>query len=432
MPQPSEPAMKQQTQATWGEITAIVGDGNIRPAMAADEVDGVAPATVVEPGTAEDLAKVLACANRTGLTVIPRGGGTKLDWGNPPRHADLVLSTARLGRVLEHAWGDMTATVQAGCTVAQFQRTLAEHGQRLALDPLWPDRATVGGILATNDSGALRTRYGSLRDLIIGITLALPDGTLAKSGGKVVKNVAGYDLPKLATGSFGTLAVITQAVFRLHPLPHETRTLTFTAPSPAVEPLCELALAVQRSQLTFVALQLRSAGSGSSALDVGFEGTGAGLDSQERALLRLAAGVTRADPPPLVWRAREELWRGREPAVTAKFGVLPAELAEFCAMVREVAAAPSLAWSLVAQAPGVGHLRFEARTGDSLVAALAQLRAGVERRGGTLALLRCPLDVKARLDVWGSPGDSLPLMRCVKAQLDPAGLLNPGRFVGGI
>src|SRR5436309_14204555 len=116
MPQPSEPAMKQQTEATWGEITAIVGDGNIRPAMTADEVDGVAPVAVVEPGTAEDLAMVLACANRTGLAVIPRGGGTKRDWRNPPRHADLDLATPRLGRVLQHAWGYRTSTVQPRCT----------------------------------------------------------------------------------------------------------------------------------------------------------------------------------------------------------------------------------------------------------------------------------------------------------------------------
>src|SRR5947209_3579553 len=286
MPQPSEPAMKQQTEATWGEITAIVGDGNIRPAMTADEVDGVAPVAVVEPGAAEDLAMVLACANRTGLTVIPRGGGTKLDWGNPPRHADLVLSTARLGRVLEHAWGDMTATVQAGCTVAQFQRTLAEHGQRLALDPLWPDRATVGGILATNDSGALRTRYGSLRDLIIGITLALPDGTLAKSGGKVVKNVAGYDLPKLATGSFGTLGVITAAVFRLYPLPRDVCSMSLTAAS--TDTLCQIVLAVQDSRLAFTGLQLRAESEGPPQLDVRFEGTTAGIQAQVNQLLQLA------------------------------------------------------------------------------------------------------------------------------------------------
>src|SRR5437867_6320775 len=169
---------------------------------------------VSEPGDSAAVAGVLSRANLAGLAVIPRGGGTKLDWGRPPRRADVVLSTARLARVLEHAWADMTATVEAGCTLARLQQTLAEHGQRLACDALWPERATIGGVLAANDNGPLRARFGALRDLIIGVTLVLADGTVAKSGGKVVKNVAGYDLPKLATGSFGTLAVITQAVFR--------------------------------------------------------------------------------------------------------------------------------------------------------------------------------------------------------------------------
>src|SRR5207247_2459349 len=228
-------------------------------------------ASVVEPGSVDEVATLLRDASRDGLAVIPRGGGTKLDWGRPPRRADLVLSTVRLDRVLEHAWGDMTATVEAGCTVARLQHALAEHGQRLACDPLWPERATIGGILAASDNGPLRARFGALRDLIIGVTLVLADGTVAKSGGKVVKNVAGYDLPKLATGSFGTLAVITQAVFRLHPLPRDTRTLTFTAP--AVEPLCELALAIQGSHLAFVALQLRASASGAWAMS-GWKGEG--------------------------------------------------------------------------------------------------------------------------------------------------------------
>src|SRR5713101_1270815 len=145
------------------------------------------------------------------------GVQTKLAWGNSPAHAGLILSTARMNEIIEHAWADLTVTVQAGCTIQRLQETLAQHGQRLALDPLWPEKATVGGVLSTNDSGALRLRFGALRDLIIGVTIALPDGTLASSGGKVVKNVAGYDLPKLVTGAFGTLGVITRAVFRLHP-----------------------------------------------------------------------------------------------------------------------------------------------------------------------------------------------------------------------
>src|SRR5258707_5746105 len=134
---------------------------------------------------------------------------------------------ARLNQVIEHAWADLTVSVDAGCTFQQLQNTLAQHGQHIAVDPLWPERATVAGMLSTNDSGTLRIRYGALRDLIIGVTIALPDGTLASSGGKVVKNVAGYDLPKLVTGALGTLGVITRAIFRLHPLPHNVRSFTF-------------------------------------------------------------------------------------------------------------------------------------------------------------------------------------------------------------
>ena len=429
MAQPSEAAMKQPAQTPWYEIASIVGAVNIRPATAGDNVEGVAPAKIVEPGTTEELAKVLACANGAGLAVIPRGGGTKLNWGNPPKRADLILSTTRLDKVLEHAWGDMTATVQAGCTVAAFQRTLAEHGQRLALDPLWPERATIGGILATNDSGALRTRFGSLRDLIIGITLALPDGTLAKSGGKVVKNVAGYDLPKLATGSLGTLGVITEAVFRLHPLPHETQTLSFTTAS--LGTLCELANAIRDSRLACTCLQLRAGSAGQPSLDVTFEGTRAGLEAQEQPLLQLAAKATRTDPSEAS-NAREALWQGGGMRVVAKFSVLPTDLASFCATLSEIASKHGLTWKAVAQAIGVGHVRLEAASDYALLASLPSLRSQAEALGGTFVALGCPPEMKSRFDIWGSSGDALPLMRRVKEQLDPAGTLNPGRFVGGI
>src|SRR5512146_1832754 len=216
-----------QLAEAWAQIERITGPEHVRAAGPEDAIDGVQPQKIVEPGTAEQVAEVLAVASGNGLAVAPRGGGSKLAWGNPPRSLDLVLSTRRMAHVVEHAWGDMTATVEAGCTVAEFQRVLAEHGQRLALDPLWPETATIGGMLATNDSGSLRVRFGSLRDLVIGVTLALADGTLATSGGKVVKNVAGYDLPKLATGSLGTLGVITRAIFRLYPVPKEVRTHSF-------------------------------------------------------------------------------------------------------------------------------------------------------------------------------------------------------------
>src|SRR5215471_15513456 len=179
-------------------LATAVGSQNLRTATAGDSVCGVPPQFVAEPENEEQLASLLSCADDTGVAVVPRGRGTKLDWGNPPERAEVILSTARLDRVLEHAWADLTVSVEAGCTVAKLQETLAKHGQRLAIDALWPERGTIGGLLSTNDSGPLRLRFGSLRDLVIGVTIALPDGTVASSGGKVVKNVAGYDLPKLS------------------------------------------------------------------------------------------------------------------------------------------------------------------------------------------------------------------------------------------
>src|ERR1700741_646662 len=215
------------------KLRAIGGIEYFRAASVSDAVMGVQPQFVVEPASEQELAAVLSCANGAEIGVIPRGGATKLTWGNPPKPAGLILSTARLNRILEHAWADLTVTVEAGCTLQALQEKLAKHGQRLALDGLWPEHATIGGALSTNDSGALRLRFGALRDLIIGVTIALPDGTLASSGGKVVKNGAGYDLPKLATGALGTLGVITRANFRLHPLPRKIHWFPFAARDPA-------------------------------------------------------------------------------------------------------------------------------------------------------------------------------------------------------
>ena len=208
----------------------------------------------ISPANTQQVSEILRFANENGLTVTPIGGGTKQSWGNPPKPTSTSTSPASTD-VIEHPWQDLTCTVQAGCTWQHLQQTLAKHGQFVALDPLWPERATVGGILATNDSGALRHRYGSLRDLVIGMTLVLADGNIARSGGKVVKNVAGYDLCKLVTGSLGTLAVITEATFRLHPLPQHTQ--TFTVAAPQAQQLAPLMASIRASHLLTQALQLR-------------------------------------------------------------------------------------------------------------------------------------------------------------------------------
>jgi glycolate oxidase FAD binding subunit len=421
--------------AAWSDLRALVGAEHLRAATMEDAVDGILPEMVVEPGNAEEVASVLKIATAASLAIIPRGGATKMAWGNPPDGGGLILSTRHLNRIVEHAWGDMTATVEAGCTFQQFQQTLAEHGQRLALDPLWPDQATIGGILATNDSGPLRVRFGSLRDLIIGITLALPDGTLAKSGGKVVKNVAGYDLPKLATGSLGTLGIITQAIFRLHPVPRETRTLSFCLPESepsSAASMNALVLAIQDCNMVPTGVQVRAGNSLTPELDVRFEGTATGCEAQMEQTLRMASGAGCIDSPADVWNARSTLWSGTEPSVVCKFSLLPADLGTFVDLIRQASERLHLHWRLVAQAVGAGHLRIEGPDAPALLDAVEQLRKSLESRGGSFSILRCPLEIKSQMDVWGSAGDALALMRSIKAQFDPAGVLNPGRFIGGI
>jgi len=413
------------------DARAIVTAKYVRAAAANDVVAGVQPGFVVEPGSEQELAKILKLANAAGLAVIPRGGGTKAEWGNRPARADVVLSTARLHRVIEHAWADLTVSVEAGCTIEKLQETLAKHGQRLALDALWPERATVGGVLSTNDSGALRLRFGSLRDLVIGVTLALADGTLASSGGRVVKNVAGYDLPKLATGALGTLGVITRAFFRLHPLPKETRTISCATKD--IQEAQQLALAIQNSKLAHSALQFRSGAEIRPRVDVLFEGTEAGLTAQTEQLKLMMSAEPVAGYGRRVWSARQEICsagkNGSGEFAVAKFATLPALIAGTVDTIARLAAA-GLRWSVVAQATGIGWVRLEGQA-PAIESALRELRAELERDGGSLVIAHRPTGM-AELDAWGNAGDALPLMSAVKWQFDPGKTLNPGRFVGGI
>jgi glycolate oxidase FAD binding subunit len=412
------------------DVREIVAAKYVRTAAESDAVAGAQPSLVVEPGSEQELAKVLKLANPAGLAVIPRGGGTKLQWGNRPERADVILSMARLNRVIEHAWADLTVSVEAGCTIGKLQETLAKHGQRLALDALWPERATVGGVLSTNDSGALRLRFGSLRDLVIGATLALADGTVASSGGKVVKNVAGYDLPKLITGAFGTLGVITRAIFRLHPLPKETRTISCVKGD--VREAQRLVLAIQNSKLAHSALQICCGGEMQPRVDVLFEGTEAGLAAQVEQAKSMTGSTTTTDAGKDVWIERQEICsagKGNAEFAVAKFATLPAQMAETIETIVRLSVA-KVRWSVVAQATGIGWARLEGEA-SAIDSALRELRAEIERGGGSLVIAHRPAGMTT-LDAWGSVGDALPLMSAVKQQFDPRRTLNPGRFVGGI
>jgi glycolate oxidase FAD binding subunit len=323
-----------------------------------------------------------------------------------------------LDRVLEHAAGDMTVTAEAGCTVAALQHVLAQRGQRLALDPLWPERATIGGVIATNDSGSLRGAFGSLRDLILGVTITLPDGTLARSGGKVVKNVAGYDLPKLMVGAFGTLGVVTEATFRLHPLPAATRTLQFVAPS--ARGAGRFVLAVQDSTVAATGLQVVAGSDGPCTASVRVEGSPAGTEASTAPILAMSAACGLAPSPNAQdpWLQRESVWA--LPGMVARLTFPPTNLAEVCAAI------PGGTWKLVAQGVGVALLATSAN--DEVLITLAHNVRGL---GGALVVLRGESDLKRRVND-SAFGSSLPLMRAIKQQFDPTGTLNPGRLGGGI
>jgi glycolate oxidase FAD binding subunit len=381
----------------------------------AEQVRAFGSATAVAPANSEEVAAILRFAHESGYTVVGWGGGTKQGWGYPVKPA-LVLQMHRLNMLREHTWQDMTCTVEAGCSWSSMQSGLAQHGQFVALDPLWPDRATIGGIVATNDSGALRLRYGGLRDLIIGMTIVLADGTIAHTGGKVVKNVAGYDLHKLMIGAFGTLGVITSVNFRLHSMPQCTQ--SFSVSAPTAEPLGKLMLKLLHAQLSTVAIQLRGTAAGWN-LDVQLASLAEVLHTQAAALEAMAQseGLSPQTASDEVWNARQQelAWD-----FCCKGTMLPSEIARFAERVR------GLGGESVTQATGIMIAGFPAAAAGGL----PQLRRDLEDASGSLMILKQPAE--AKIDCWGTPPDSLPLMREIKRRFDPNGILSPGRFLGQI
>jgi glycolate oxidase FAD binding subunit len=398
----------------WSELETIA---STRAASAEDAVDGLLPSRVALPETVDEVIAILAWANANGARVVARGGGTKLTWGNAPQALDIVLSLEKLQRIVDHAWQDMTVTVQAGVTIAALQSELAKHGQRVPLDGLWPERSTVGGVVATNESGALRLRYGSVRDLLLGVTVVLANGTVARSGGRVVKNVAGYDLPKLFTGSFGTLGVITEVTLRTYPLPHAARELSFRfGDSTAAN---RMMLAVSDSTLVPSGMQLRVGDGELPTIDLRFEGLEEGIAAQVERAMQLANAAEQVQTPAESFQ-REALFADPD-AIVAKFSVLPTRIAEVIHGVRSHCES----FQIIVQSLGLGM--FAASVHD-----VAALRKAVQEIGGTVVILQAPPELKRQMDVFGPLPSAYPLMVRVKQQFDPKGILSPGRFVGGI
>ena len=383
-------------------------DDLTRPADDGDVICGVPARLVAAPTTTAEASALLADAR--GLAVAVRGGQSKIDWGTPPRKLDLVIDTHRLAGVREHAAGDLITVLAAGTPLDDLDLP----GQQLALDSPLPG-ATVGGTVATNVSGPRRTLYGTARDLLIGIEVVLADGTVARSGGKVVKNVAGYDLGKLFTGSYGTLGLITECAFRLHPLPAATATITASAASP--EDAGRLVAAVLGAQVVPSAIEVNAPPAGDIEVAVLVEGTPAGVRERAAILAKLLGG---AEERPQWWGTYPWGDGGVGLKLTAPLSRVPSLLA----------AARDAGTVTVRGSAGSGVLYAAVESAD-VARVVGALRGAAVRAGGHAVVLTAPAGVRDTLDMWG-PVQGLALMRRVKEQFDPEGRFAPGRFVGGI
>ena len=481
------------SSSTAGSVPAELSKAcdDVTCASAADTVAGRQARYIAAPASTAEAAAVLRAAAGLGLTVVPRGSGGRLDWGARPTGCDLIVDTRLMDQVVEHAAGDLVVSAQAGTRLDELAKVLAAAGQRLALDsPAIAGRTngTVGGLIATGAAGPLRYRYGSPRDLLIGITVVRADGTVARSGGKVVKNVAGYDIGKLFAGSLGTLGLITEATFRLHPQPEAAAWVTLdcsdsasaasavraVADSPVAPSAIELDWPSAAASISVSALlegDAESVAGRAARLRELLEAATAGQSSAQtkraddrpgpRALTasdgaskpgaspgsRAVADVGAADEafrvlrPVSDGRERPQLADGRGPSgtlVRVSFwaGQLTAVLTAIRAAADAVALDPAISGSA-----GAGVLEVAVPPSAAAVAVtdfMAVLRAGLDGLSdglppsrATAVVLCAPPAVRDAVDMWG-PVPSLALMRAVKDQFDPGHRMAPGRFAGGI
>lgn len=411
-------------------------------------VDGQTPEAVAFPNTLEEMSTLLSAAESEGKAVVPWGGGTQMGLGNLAKGVDLVVGTSRLNRVLEYEPADLTVVVEGGMSLGVLQSELAEQGQFLPLDPPHAAEATIGGILASNASGPRRAFFGTARDRLIGIKVAHPNGDVTKGGGKVVKNVTGYDMNKLYTGSLGTLGIIVQAAFKVAPLLKEYRTMLLPCPSAEIATAVALEtpkrgfqpLALQVLDSRAVSLGLAGTEEDQSpyVLAVELGGTSAAVDRQEREIKALCRersinGQSISDP----WVAIRDL--GREKANPATMIVkttsLPTQTTSVIDGISSLGERTGLEHAMQSNATnGVTHSYWWSNNGsiEELKSVVDELRGLASRVGGHSVIEVCPVELKRQTDVWGFNGPELALMRKIKEQFDPKGTLNPGRFVDGI
>jgi glycolate oxidase FAD binding subunit len=402
---------------------------SVRPGSAADAVGGIIPSFVASPSSVAEASTLLRAAAEQGLAVVPRGSGSRLGWGTPPSACDLVVDMLRMGQVMEHAVGDLVARVQAGARFGDVASVLATAGQEIALDV--PAASTIGGVIADALAGPRRLRYGSPRDLLIGVTLVRADGTVAHSGGRVVKNVAGYDLGKLLAGSAGTLGLIVEATFRLHPLPAARAWVTAELTDAGA--LARSVAAAANSPLVASAVELhREAPAGRASLGVLLEGSAEGVAVRAERMAGLLSSVASdAQAPALatqatVLPAAPPWWAGVPGPgdgtllrVTFWVSALARVLEAIDAAARVTGTRPVVHGSAGA---GLLYVTAPASAGADEVTRLAEIVAKAIPAGrGSVAVL-----AGGARHAWEVPGAGL--MRSVKDQFDPEGRLSPGRI----
>lgn len=409
-------------------------------------IDGHKPQEVITPVSIDQISETLRIANEQRRAVAPVGLGAFLHLGAPPRKYEIALSLQQINHVVDYQPTDMTVTVEAGMPLAHLQHVLGEHGQWLPIDPPQPEHATIGGIIAANLSGPARLSQGTIRDALLGLKVVRADGTVIKGGGKVVKNVAGYDIPKLFCGSFGTLGVIVEATFKVLPRPEAQTVLALTFAS--AQQAMDLTLRMLGSELQPFFLELANFSPLASSvvnqgytLVIGFAGIPEEVSYQcTRVRELLAKDGTIADE----WRSGyEPLLQTLQNFPTAetailrcKMSVLPGVVSSVYREVESEAAARGLSAQLLAHAGnGVVFGRFTAAESipeEKMLSFVDWLRVLVKQLSGYVIIEDIDPGLKARIDVWGHVGGTFPLMKRLKETFDPNEILNPGRFVGGI
>ena len=442
------------TTLSYRLVESIGSEAVVAPAHLRDySVDGVVPDVAVLPRNVEAVSEVLSFATWERRAVTPWGGGTQMALGNSPRAVDVVVGLGSLDRVLFHEPEDLVTSVEAGITLGKLQSQLARKGQFLPLEAPLRSMATIGGILAANTNGPSRLAHGTARDWLIGIKVVQADGVVTKSGGRVVKNVTGYDLNKLYIGSLGTLGVVVEATFKVAPLPPDRRTLIADYPSvsAAMDSAGELvlqgyapqALQVVNRQVMESVPNFRISGGAEAAVLALFAGRNTAVNRVADEWAKVFGNGAAIAVESLRWEEGDALWQAlldlewaqqERPQVAVKVTTPPSRLREYLEMVASPSVRP-FTGGLVADM-GLGQARLLwwdlPEVGEGVQRLISSLRKTAVPYGGNVVVERCPRGVKANLDVWGEPVQGLAIMRRLKREFDPAAILNSGRFAGGI